>query len=90
VGIIWLNRPSALNALNDVLMASVGAAVQEYEQSGAIGAIVLTGEGKAFAAGVSPPHSITRFFIDDFVESRLHTCWPSSVLSMRWALLFLL
>ena len=51
VGIIWLNRPSALNALNDALMADVGAAVQEYEASGVIGCIVLTGEGKAFAAG---------------------------------------
>lgn len=60
VGVIWLNRPSALNALNDVLMAEVGAAIVEYEQSGVIGCIVLTGEGKAFAAGVSALASCAR------------------------------
>ena len=60
VGVIWLNRPSSLNALNDVLMAEVGAAIVEYEQSGVIGCIVLTGEGKAFAAGVSALASCAR------------------------------
>ena len=60
MGVIWLNRPSALNALNDVLMAEVGAAIVEYEQSGVIGCIVLTGEGKAFAAGVSAFASCAR------------------------------
>lgn len=52
VGVIYLNRPKAMNALNDALMAEVGAAVVECENSGVIGCIVLTGDGKAFAAGV--------------------------------------
>lgn len=64
VGIIWLNRPAALNALNDALMADVGAAVTEYEQSGAIGAIVITGEGKAFAAGADIKEMSGKSFYD--------------------------
>ncbi len=51
VGLITLNRPKALNALCDALMKDLSDAVDEFEGDKSIGTIVLTGEGKAFAAG---------------------------------------
>ncbi|MBI3522951.1 MAG: enoyl-CoA hydratase [Betaproteobacteria bacterium] len=51
VGLITLNRPQALNALNDALMDEVGAALDAFEADEAIGCIIITGSEKAFAAG---------------------------------------
>jgi enoyl-CoA hydratase len=51
VGLITLNRPKALNALNDALMDELGAALKAFDADDDIGAIVLTGSEKAFAAG---------------------------------------
>ena len=53
VGIIRLNRPKALNALNDALIAELNAALDGFEADDAIGCIVITGSEKAFAAGGS-------------------------------------
>ncbi|HMV53312.1 MAG TPA: enoyl-CoA hydratase [Rhodocyclaceae bacterium] len=51
VGIVTLNRPKQLNALNDALMDELGHALAGFEADPAIGAIVVTGSEKAFAAG---------------------------------------
>jgi len=51
VGLITLDRPKALNALNDALMDELGHALLAYDADTAIGCIVLTGSEKAFAAG---------------------------------------
>lgn len=51
VGLITLNRPKALNALNDALMDELGAALLAFDANEDIGAIVITGSEKAFAAG---------------------------------------
>ena len=51
VGLITLNRPKALNALNDALMNELGEALAAFDADEAIGAIVITGSDKAFAAG---------------------------------------
>jgi len=51
VGLITLNRPKALNALNDQLMDELGQALGGFDADEAIGAIVITGSEKAFAAG---------------------------------------
>ncbi|HVZ45541.1 MAG TPA: enoyl-CoA hydratase [Ramlibacter sp.] len=51
VGIITLNRPKQLNALNDQLMDELGAALKAFDADDAIGCIVVTGSQKAFAAG---------------------------------------
>ena len=51
VGLITLNRPKALNALNDDLMDELGQALLAFDADEAIGCIVLTGSPKAFAAG---------------------------------------
>ena len=51
VGIITLNRPKQLNALNDQLMDELGAALKAFDADEKIGCIILTGSEKAFAAG---------------------------------------
>jgi len=51
VGIVTLNRPKALNALNDALMTELGQALKEFDADPAIGCIILTGSERAFAAG---------------------------------------
>ena len=52
VGLIELNRPQALNALNTRLIRELNRALDGFEADPAIGAIVITGSNKAFAAGV--------------------------------------
>ena len=51
VGLLTLNRPKALNALNDQLMDELGAALLAFEDNAEIGCVVITGSEKAFAAG---------------------------------------
>ena len=51
VGLITLNRPKALNALNSEVMHEVVAATRAFDADDAVGAMVLTGSEKAFAAG---------------------------------------
>jgi enoyl-CoA hydratase len=51
VGLIRLNRPAQLNALNDALMDALGAALLAFDADPGVGAIVITGNDKAFAAG---------------------------------------
>ena len=51
VGLITLNRPKALNALNSQVLAELVAALKAFDADAGIGAIVITGSEKAFAAG---------------------------------------
>ena len=51
VGIITLDRPKQLNALNDQLMNELGCALKSFDQDENIGCIIVTGSEKAFAAG---------------------------------------
>ena len=51
VGVITLNRPKQLNALNDQLMDELGTALKAFDVDPKIGCIVITGSEKAFAAG---------------------------------------
>lgn len=51
VGIVTLNRPKQLNALNDQLMDELGAALKAFDADEAIGCMIVTGSEKAFAAG---------------------------------------
>ncbi|WP_197487993.1 enoyl-CoA hydratase-related protein, partial [Rhodococcus sp. LB1] len=70
VGIITLNRPKALNALNSELMREVVSAVEELEKDSEIGAILITGSDRAFAAGADikemQPKSYMDVYLDDF------------------------
>jgi enoyl-CoA hydratase len=51
VGIVTLNRPKQLNALNDQLMDELGAALKAFDADESIGCMIVTGSEKAFAAG---------------------------------------
>ena len=51
VGLIRLNRPRQYNALNSTLLIELGHALENFEQDDAIGAVIITGSEKAFAAG---------------------------------------
>jgi enoyl-CoA hydratase len=72
VGLIRLNRPQALNALNAALIEELNAALEAFESDGAIGAIVLTGSEKAFAAGADikemQDKSFAEVFVEDFIS----------------------
>lgn len=68
VGIITLNRPKALNALNAQLMGEVVAAVDELERDPGIGAILITGSEKAFAAGADIKEMQPKSYLDVYAE----------------------
>lgn len=75
VGIITLNRPEALNALNGQITAELAAAVDEMERDSAINAIVLTGSDRAFAAGADIKEIRDKSFIDVFDEQFITATW---------------
>ncbi|XP_017494867.1 PREDICTED: enoyl-CoA hydratase, mitochondrial-like, partial [Rhagoletis zephyria] len=62
VGLIRLNRPQVLNALSSGLMAEVVQALADFDGNGGIAATVITGEGKAFAAGADIKEMTARSF----------------------------
>jgi enoyl-CoA hydratase len=70
VGLIRLNRPQALNALNAALMRELAAAVDAFEADDAIGCMLITGSDKAFAAGADikemADKSFTEVYFADF------------------------
>jgi enoyl-CoA hydratase len=67
VGLIRLNRPQALNALNAGLIEDLNAALAGFESDSAIGAIVITGSEKAFAAGADIKEMQDKGFADVFL-----------------------
>ena len=71
VGLITLNRPKQLNALNPQLMQELGQALQAYDRDDGIGAIVITGNEKAFAAGadisVMKDYSYMDAYLSDYI-----------------------
>jgi enoyl-CoA hydratase len=66
VGIITLNRPEALNALNATLIGELSTALDTLETDEGIGCIVLTGSEKAFAAGADIKEMQSQTFIEVF------------------------
>ena len=75
VGLIRLNRPQALNALCDELVRELGQALNELEADSGIGAIVLTGSEKAFAAGADIKEMKDRGFVDVLVSDFITNGW---------------
>jgi enoyl-CoA hydratase len=77
VGLIRLNRPQALNALCDQLMIELGQQLLAFDADRAIGAIVITGNEKAFAAGADIKEMKDRnypdVFFDDFIAANWET-----------------
>ncbi|MDH4986387.1 enoyl-CoA hydratase [Aminobacter anthyllidis] len=68
VGLITLNRPKALNALNSQVLAELLAATGAFEADQAIGAIVITGSEKAFAAGADIKEMQAKSYVDAYME----------------------
>lgn len=72
VGMIQFNRPKALNALNTAMVRELNAALDEFEFNSSIGAIILTGNEKAFAAGADIREMKDKTFAEVRAENFLH------------------
>jgi enoyl-CoA hydratase len=68
VGVITLNRPKALNALNSQLMTEVVEAAVAFDRDPAIGAIVVTGSEKAFAAGADIKEMQSKTYMEVYTQ----------------------
>jgi enoyl-CoA hydratase len=73
VGLIRLNRPNALNALNSALIDELGAALDGFERDNNIGCVIITGSPKAFAAGADikemQAKTYAESYLGDFIAS---------------------
>ena len=67
VGLVTLNRPKALNALNSALIDELNHAVREFEANAEIGCIVITGSEKAFAAGADVKEMAEKTYVDAYL-----------------------
>ena len=70
VGVIRLNRPEALNALNDALIGEVNKAMDAFGKDKSIGCMVLTGSDKAFAAGADIKGMQNRKFPGTYMDDK--------------------
>lgn len=75
VGLITLNRPEALNALNKALTAELSTAAAEFDADPDIGAIVLTGSDRAFAAGADIKEIKDKTFAEVYDEQLITATW---------------
>ena len=75
VGLVTLNRPKALNALNASLVAELSQALDAFEADSAVGAILVTGSDKAFAAGADIKEMKDRGFIDVYLSDFITRDW---------------
>ncbi len=81
-GVITLNRPKALNALNDALMDQLGAALLDFDADEGIGCIVVTGSEKAFAAGADIAAMAKKTYADTIRENFITRNWET-ILTVR-------
>ncbi len=77
VGIITLNRPKQLNALNEQLMDELGAALKAFDADEAIGCMVITGSEKAFAAGADIGAMANYSFADVYKGDYITRNWET-------------
>jgi enoyl-CoA hydratase len=75
VGIITLNRPKALNALSSALMTELARALDEFESDTGVGAVVLTGSEKAFAAGADIKEMKDKSYMDVYLSDFVTAEW---------------
>ena len=75
VGIVTLNRPKQLNALNDQLMDELGAALKAFDADPAIGCAIITGSEKAFAAGADIGAMASYSFADVYKGDYITRNW---------------
>ena len=77
VGIITLNRPKQLNALNDQLMNELGEALKAFDADEKIGCMIITGSEKAFAAGADIGAMATYSFADAYGGDYITRNWEA-------------
>jgi enoyl-CoA hydratase len=75
VGLIRLNRPKALNALNDQLMDELGQALLSFDADEQIGCMVITGSEKAFAAGADIGAMANYSYMDVYKRDYITRNW---------------
>ena len=73
--LVTLNRPEALNALNDELMDELSSAVDKYEENPDLKCLILTGSEKAFAAGADIKEMQPKSYIDVYKEDFITRNW---------------
>ena len=77
VGLVTLNRPKQLNALNDALMDELGHALLAFDADAGIGAIVVTGSAKAFAAGADIGNMAKFSYMDVYMTGYITRNWET-------------
>jgi len=77
VGIVTLNRPKQLNALNDQLMDELGAALKAFDADDGIGCMIITGSEKAFAAGADIGAMAKYSFADAYKGDYITRNWET-------------
>jgi len=82
VGLVTLNRPKALNALCTPLIEELNDAFQKFDDDSEIGAIVLTGSAKAFAAGADIKEMSSQSFMDVF-KGNMFDSWDRTTLTNK-------
>lgn len=75
VGLLTLNRPEALNALSDQLTTEMTKALKAFEADDEIGAIVITGSEKAFAAGADIKEFAPKTYMDAYLGELITATW---------------
>jgi len=76
IAVITLNRPKALNALCDELISELNQATQELDKDNEVGAIVLTGSKKAFAAGADIKEMSTKTYMEVY-KNNMFSTWDN-------------
>src|SRR5688572_2903155 len=77
VGLVTLNRPKQLNALNDALMDELGRALLAFDADAGVGAIVVTGSAKAFAAGADIGNMSKYTYMDVYMNGFITRNWET-------------
>ncbi|MBU0541253.1 MAG: enoyl-CoA hydratase [Gammaproteobacteria bacterium] len=77
VGLVRLNRPQVLNALNDQLMTELGQALMDFDSDDNIGAMVITGSDKAFAAGADIGAMASFTYMDVYKSEYITRNWET-------------
>lgn len=83
VGLITLNRPKAMNALCAALIQELGQALDAFDADDEIGAIVLTGSEKAFAAGADIKEMASKSYMDAYLADFITNGWERITTSRK-------
>lgn len=75
VALLRLNRPEVLNALSSELMNLLGDLIEKFDRDPSIGALILTGGEKVFAAGADISQMASKSYEDCFSEDFITKCW---------------